>query len=392
MKDGIFAGVGGVVIFVPQIAMLFLFLAILEDSGYLARAAFLMDKLLGKVGLSGKAFIPLLSSFACAIPGIMATRTIENQRDRLATIFVAPFMSCSARLPVYTLLIGTFFASYGAIAQGGIMLACYMLGVVAAAITAFLFKRTFLKGPAQAFILELPTYKVPQASQVARVVWSNTAKFLTRAGTIIFCLTIVLWAMSYYPRLPEEKAAIVTSDAERRLDLGEPNRHLTGFGTDALSSEQVAEAREKFIAERVDAAQSEYSISGRIGHFMEPAIKPLGYDWKMGVGLVAAFAAREIFVSSVGVVYSVEKADEDDTPLRALIQADTYPDGTKVWTPLVAVSLLIWFVLAMQCMSTVAIVRRETGTWRWPIGMILYMNGLAYVICLIVYQVGSRIG
>lgn len=392
VKDGIFAGVGGVVIFVPQIAMLFLFLAILEDSGYLARAAFLMDKLLGKVGLSGKAFIPLLSSFACAIPGIMATRTIENRRDRLATIFVAPFMSCSARLPVYTLLIGTFFAGYGALAQGGIMLACYVLGVVAAAFTAFLFKRTFLKGPAQAFILELPTYKVPQASQVARVVWSNTAKFLTRAGTIIFCLSIILWAMNYYPRLPEEKTAAVAADAERRLDLGESNRHLMEFGTDALSSEQAAEAREKFIAEHVEAAQSEYSVSGRIGHFMEPAIKPLGYDWKMGVGLVAAFAAREIFVSSIAVVYSAGDIEDDDTPLREHILADRYADGSPVWTPLVAVSLLIWFVLAMQCMSTVAIVRRETGTWRWPIGMILYMNGLAYVICLIVYQVGSRIG
>lgn len=385
VKDGIFAGVGGVVIFVPQIAMLFLFLAILEDSGYLARAAFLMDRLLGKVGLSGKAFIPLLSSFACAIPGIMATRTIENRRDRLATIFVAPFMSCSARLPVYTLLIGTFFATYGALAQGGIMLACYALGVVAAAFTAFLFKRTFLKGPAQAFILELPSYKVPQISQVARVVWSNTAKFLTRAGTIIFCLSIILWAMNYYPRLPVEKIAEVEAQAVAAHPLP------STVPTLAEEAEKLQAEQDSAVEAAINAAQSEYSVSGRIGHFMEPAIKPLGYDWKMGVGLVAAFAAREIFVSSVAVVYSAGDVEEDDTPLRTQILADRYEDGTPVWTPLVAVSLLIWFVLAMQCMSTVAIVRRETGSWRWPIGMILYMNGLAYVICLIVYQVGSRV-
>ncbi|QOV89135.1 ferrous iron transport protein B [Humisphaera borealis] len=444
ISDGIFKGVGGVVVFVPQIAMLFLFLAILEDSGYLARAAFLMDKLLGKVGLSGKAFIPLLSSFACAIPGIMATRTIENRRDRLATIFVAPFMSCSARLPVYTLLIGTFFAGYGALAQGGIMLACYVLGVVAAVITAFFFKRTFLKGPAQAFILELPSYKIPQISQVIRVVWSNTAKFLTRAGTIIFCLTIILWAMGYYPRLPEDKGATIRDqllpNAQQRASRAfveerlanlpantvvevrlngttvtfdheayrwfESRRQQSGPRISPINltidgraiADEVFAARSQAIldeddevARAVAAAQSEYSISGRIGHFMEPAIKPLGYDWKMGVGLVAAFAAREVFVSSLGVVYSVGEVEDDDRPLREHILADTYPDGTKVWTPLVAVSLLVWFVLAMQCMSTLAIVRRETGTWRWPLGMMLYMNVLAYVVCLIVYQVGSRL-
>src|SRR5436309_13252446 len=207
ITDGIFAGVGAVVVFIPQIALLFLFLAILEDSGYLARAAFLMDRLLSKVGLHGKSFIPLLSSFACAIPGIMATRTIENRRERLATILVAPFMSCSARLPVYTLLIGAFFAAYGPLRQAGIMLACYALGIVAAAGTAWVFKRTLTKGPATSCILELPTYKIPQASQVARQVWINTRAFLTKAGTTIFCLSVILWAMAYYPRLPENRIA-----------------------------------------------------------------------------------------------------------------------------------------------------------------------------------------
>src|SRR4051812_12517412 len=220
ITDGVFKGVGAVVVFVPQIAMLFLFLAILEDTGYLARAAFLMDRLLAKVGLHGKSFIPLLSSFACAIPGIMATRTIENRKDRLATIFIAPFMTCSARLPVYALLIGAFFAQYSALTRGGIMLSLYLLGIVAAVFTAWIFKRTFLKGPAQTFILELPTYKVPQSSQIARQVWVNTSKFLTKAGTTIFCLSVILWAMTYYPRLSQSKVEAIRQErlTTARLD------------------------------------------------------------------------------------------------------------------------------------------------------------------------------
>lgn len=354
--DGIFKGVGAVVVFVPQIAMLFLFLAILEDSGYLARAAFLMDRLLAKVGLHGKSFIPLLSSFACAIPGIMATRTIENRKDRLATIFIAPFMSCSARLPVYGLLIGTFFASYSALAQGGIMFACYALGIVAAVATAWVFKKSFLKGPAQAFILELPTYKVPQLSQVARQVWFNTSKFLTKAGTTIFCLSVILWAMLYYGASPAKLNQLAASGADENA---------------------------------VKATRLNESIAGRLGHAMEPVIKPLGYDWKMGVGLVASFAAREVFVATMGITYSVGETEDDTTSLADAMRGERYASGRPVWTPLVAVSLLVWFVLAMQCMSTLAIVRRETGGWKWPLFMLLYMNALAYVCSLTVFQVGS---
>jgi ferrous iron transport protein B len=335
----------------------------------------------------------------------MAARTIENRRDRLATIFIAPFMSCSARLPVYGLLIGAFFAGYGALVKGGVMLACYALGIVAAVATAWVFKRTFLKGPAQTFILELPTYKVPQASQVARVVWSNTGKFLTKAGTIIFCLSVILWALNYYPRLPEARANATATQAKidhlnrtlndpdvvRTHSVGVTSDNLSEFENGALLTSEGKEELTQVGEKAVAAAQSEYSFAGRIGHFMEPAIRPLGYDWKMGVGLVSAFAAREVFVGSLGVVYSVGEIEDDDAPLREQILADRYADGRPVWTPLVAASLLIWFVLAMQCMSTLAIVRRETGTWRWPIGMLVYMNALAYVCCLVVYQVGSRI-
>jgi ferrous iron transport protein B len=352
LNDGVIGGVGTVISFVPQIALLFMFLAILEDTGYLARAAFLMDKLLARVGLHGKSFIPLLSSFACAIPGIMATRTIENRRDRLATILIAPLMSCSARLPVYALLIGAFFASFGALAQAGIMLACYALGILAAVATAWVFKRSLLKGGATTFILELPSYKLPQISQVARQVWINAGNFVTKAGTTILAFSIVLWALAYYPRLPSDRA-------------------------------------ERADANAVAAAQSEYSFAGRLGHWMEPGLRPLGFDWKMGIGLIGAFAARETFISTMGITYAVgDPGDSGTQSLQSAMRGDHYASGKPVWTPLVAVSLLVWFVLALQCMSTIAITRRETGGWRWPIFMVVYMNVLAYAGSLAVYQAG----
>jgi ferrous iron transport protein B len=397
VTDGIFAGVGTVLVFIPQIALLFLFLAVLEDTGYLARAAFLMDRVLSKVGLHGKSFIPLLSSFACAIPGIMATRTIENRKDRLATILVAPFMSCSARLPVYTLLIGAFFASASAVARGGIMLACYALGILAAVVTAFIFKRTLLKGPATSFILELPSYKLPQISQIARQVWTNTKAFITKAGTTIFCLSVILWAMTYYPRLPQREAQRIRDERAAVLRTQKGWDYYV-IGSHQTPSAEVLNARTPYLEEivarfaekPVASEQQKYSIAGRFGHLIEPVIRSLGFDWKMGVGLVGAFAAREVFVSTMGITYAVGDTEESGTAdLSKAMQADRYPDGRPVWTPLVAVSLLVWFVLAMQCMSTIAIVRRETGGWSWPIFMIVYMNGLAYVVSLVVYQVGK---
>jgi ferrous iron transport protein B len=345
-----------------------------------------MDRLLAKVGLHGKSFIPLLSSFACAIPGIMATRTIEDRKSRLATILIAPFMSCSARLPVYTLLIGTFFVSAGAFAQAGIMLSLYALGIIAAAGTAWIFKRSLLRGPTPAFILELPTYKVPQATQVARQVFNNTWSFLAKAGTTIFCLSIILWAMTYYPRLPAAQATTVGDQAKAafmRDYAAEPHDDSHMLAMDDYQK-AVDDAAEKAVG----AEQIRHSIAGRIGHFMEPAIRPLGYDWKMGVGLVGAFAAREVFVSTMGIIYSVGDPGEETADLSKAMHADTHPNGKPVWTPLVAVSLLVWFVLAMQCMSTLAIVRRETGGWGWPIFMLVYMNALAYVVALGVYQIG----
>jgi ferrous iron transport protein B len=411
LADGVFKGVGGVVVFVPQIALLFLFLAVLEDSGYLARAAFLMDRLLAKAGLHGKSFIPLLSSFACAIPGVMAARTIERPHERLATILVAPFMSCSARLPVYTLLIGAFFSGHGelrdALLKGGIMLACYLLGIVAAVVTSLACRWLLGRGEVSPFILEMPSYKVPQFTEVLRQMWSNTSAFLTKAGTTIFCISILLWALAYYPRLPPEQRARlmhaeVTAIASTALAAAPsaPARAPTAAAAPAaavaLAAESTAldgaaaEAKTDEHLEHVIAAeQCSYSWAGRLGHGIEPLIAPLGFDWKMGVGLVAAFAAREVFVSTMGIVYSLD--EEDQKGIQAAMLADRAPDGHAVWSPLVAVSLLVWFVIAMQCMSTFAVVLRETGTWRWPLFQLVYMNVLAYVACLVTYQVGARL-
>jgi ferrous iron transport protein B len=404
LADGVFKGVGGVVVFVPQIALLFLFLAVLEDSGYLARAAFLMDRLLAKTGLHGKSFIPLLSSFACAIPGVMAARTIERPNERLATILVAPFMSCSARLPVYTLLIGAFFSGYGevddALLKGGIMLACYLLGIAAAAVTSLACRWLLGRGEASPFILEMPSYKVPQATEVVRQMWSNTSAFLTKAGTTIFCLSILLWALAYYPRLPAEQearllgaeraATAAAATAPRSAALSPKPGPAAAPGDGAPRDGAAAEARdEERLKRTVAAAQCSYSWAGRLGHGIEPLIAPLGFDWKMGVGLVAAFAAREVFVSTMGIVYSLD--EEDHQGIQAAMLSDRYPDGRAVWSPLVAVSLLVWFVIAMQCMSTFAVVRRETGSWRWPLFQLAYMNALAYLACLVTYQVGLRL-
>jgi ferrous iron transport protein B len=348
LNDGVIAGVGGVVVFLPQILILFFFIGLLEDTGYMARAAFIMDRLMSKVGLHGKSFIPLLSSFACAIPGIMATRTIENPKDRLATILIAPLMSCSARLPVYGLLIAAMFPSreVSAWIKAGIMLAMYLVGIGAAFGTAWLFKRTLLKGETPMLLLELPPYRVPVLQSVAMQMWQRSGIFLRRAGTVILALSIVLWALATYPKHPDPKAT----------------------PSEALS----------------------YSAVGRLGHAMEPAIAPLGYDWKIGVGLVASFAAREVFVGTMAIIHNI--ANEEDQGLLQAVETDRWPDGRPVFTPLVCVSLMVFYVLALQCVSTVAIVRRETNSWRWPLFQIGYMTALAYLGALVVYQGGRFLG
>ncbi|MEP7212056.1 MAG: ferrous iron transport protein B [Acidobacteriota bacterium] len=379
--DGIIAGVGGVLVFLPQILLLFLFISILEDTGYMSRAAFLLDKLMSRVGLHGKAFLPLMSSFACAIPGIMATRTIENKRDRFATILIAPFMSCSARLPVYTLMIAAFFAGrtvFGFISLGAVlMLAMYALGIAVAIIVGFILKRTLLKSPPPPFLMELPPYRLPNLRTVFQNMVTRAWLFVKRAGTVILTISIILWALMYFPR------AEVKSDAfTRSPDAADVQRGITPEGVTLTNDVTPTEGE-----------HLKHSFAGMLGHTIEPVIRPLGFDWKIGVALIASFAAREVLVSTLSIIYNVGKDETEESPtLISAIRGATRDDGSPAWTPLTALSLMVFFVLAIQCMSTVAIVRRETNSWAWTLFMISYMTGLAYLGSLITFQGGKLLG
>ncbi|HZT41840.1 MAG TPA: ferrous iron transport protein B [Chthonomonadaceae bacterium] len=357
IKDGVLGGVGNTVAFLPQILLLFFFISLLEDTGYMARAAFLMDKLMSKVGLHGKSFIPLLSSFACAIPGIMATRTISDRKARLITILVAPLMSCSARLPVYALMIGAFIPNRRVLGIGHLtlltlpgitLLAMYLLGMVAAFCIAWLFHRTLLKGVSPMFLMELPPYRLPSLKTALLQMLERAGLFLRRAGTVILAVSVVLWFLAAYPKHSE------------------------------LPTDQ----------------RMAHSFVGQIGRGIEPALKPLGFDWKMGIGIVSSFIAREVFVSAMGTVYNVEDAEQNgQVDLQSKMRADTDPrTGRHVFTPLVAVCLMVYYVLAMQCMSTLAVVRRETNGWKWPLFQLAYMTGLAWVVTFVVYQSGHLLG
>ncbi len=350
LTDGIISGVGGIVIFLPQILILFFFVGLLESTGYMARAAFIMDRPMSKVGLNGRSFIPLLGSYACAIPGIMATRTIENARDRLVTILVAPLMSCSARLPVYLLMIATLLPGNAvpATTKAGIMLFMYALGTGGVFFFAWLFKRTLFKSAPQHMIMELPPYQPPRFKEILRHMVERGWLFLKNAGTIILGISIVLWFLTTYPKHPNP---------------------------DVTATEQIAQ-----------------SFAGRAGHAIEPVIKPLGFDWRIGIGLISSFAAREVFVSSMGVIFGVEGADDDTTPLRDALRTAHWPEGAPLFTPLVCLTLMVFYVFAMQCMSTVAVVKRETNSWRWPLFQIAYMTGTAWVVCLVFYQTGRALG
>ncbi len=391
VADGIIAGVGGVLVFLPQILLLFFFIALLEDSGYMARAAFLLDRLMRGVGLHGKAFIPLLSSFACAIPGIMATRTIENPKDRLATIMIAPFMSCSARLPVYTLMIAALFPAqkvFGFLPLGAlIIMSMYLLGILVAIGVAWILKRTILKAPPPPFVMELPPYRTPSLLNVAQTMRSNAWLFVKRAGTVILAISILLWALVTFPRY---EAANVHGEVEGAVtqamrETGVEARGEPAPGTDAAPTSP----------ETLDAAgeQVRQSFAGRAGRFIEPLIAPLGFDWKMGIALISSFAARETLVSTLSIVYNTGPDSQENSPsLIEAVRSAKRPDGTPAWTPLVAVSMMVFFVLACQCMSTVAIVRRETNSWRWPLFMVGYMLVLAYVASLTTFQGGRLLG
>jgi ferrous iron transport protein B len=378
--EGIIAGVGNVVVFAPQILMLFLFIGFLEDSGYLARVAFVIDRVMKGVGLHGKAFVPLLSGFACAVPAVMATRTIERRRDRLVTMLALPLMSCSARLPVYILVVGTVFAgqSVGWFSAGAVALfSMYTLSVLVTLAAAAVIRRTVLPGPAPTFVLEMPPYRWPSAQILWINAWRRLRIFLVDAGTIILAMTILLWALLSFP-----KSTAVTDHyaAEReRVEQMETSEAEKSDALRALGSQEAAD-------------QLANSLGGRFGHAIEPVIRPIGFDWRIGVGIIGAFAAREVFISTLGVVFGIGEADEENTPLRQALRDARHSDGTPVMTPLSGVSLMIFFLLACQCMSTLAVVRRESGSWKWPVFLFSYMTVLAYMASLAVYQGGQLLG
>ncbi len=408
LVEGVIAGVGNVVVFLPQILLLFFFLGLMEDTGYMARSAFIMDRVMRKVGLSGGSVLPLLSSFACAIPGIMAARTLDNERDRLITIMVAPLMSCSARLPIYTLFIAAFIPSgvfFGIVGwQGLAMFTMYLMGTVMAFVAAWILKRFVFKGTRSHFVMELPPYRVPKLRQVAWRMVERSKVFAVRAGRIIFTLSIVLWVLANYPSSPEEPTAerlaalsdYRASTAAIAATFGLPIDSLRFGGPEVQRAVEAVESiYEAQLSDIEDAWQSRRirdSFIGMLGRFLEPVMQPLGFDWKMSAGIVTAFAAREVIISTLGIIYSVEDADETSEALRDRLKADTYDDGRTVYTPLVAISLLVFFVFALQCMSTLAIARRETNTWLWPAVMWIYMTGLAWIFSFVVYQGGLALG
>jgi ferrous iron transport protein B len=386
--DGVVAGVGGVLVFLPQILILFFFIALLEDCGYLARASYLMDKSMTRFGLSGKSFIPLLSSFACAIPGIMATRIIENRRDRLITILVAPLMSCSARLPVYTLLIAAFIPQQ--VYLGGllslpamVLFAMYALGIVVAVPVALLLRRTILRGQTPPFVMELPEYKVPSLRVAVARMWERGWAFVRRAGTIIVSVSILVWAAASFPRHSSELESIERDYAAQiaALDGGSPQA-----ANSSLTSADLQQRRDRELA----AAQMRNSVLGKMGHWLEPAVEPLGWDWRIASAVVASFPAREVVVAALGVIYSLgEDQDESSASLKEQLRRATR-DGTDqpVYNVPVALSLLVFFALCAQCASTLVIIRRETRRWGWALFSFAYMTILAYVAALVTYQVG----
>ncbi len=400
LVDGVIAGVGAVVVFLPQILLLFLFIGFLEDTGYMARAAFLMDRLMSKVGLHGKSFIPMLSSFACAIPGIMATRTIETPKDRLVTILVAPLMSCSARLPVYTLLIGACIPPIKVLGflklSGLTMLAMYLLGIIVALLMAWLFKKTLLKGETPMLIMELPPYKRPLFRVVARHMWDRSRLFLRRAGTVILGINILLWFLATYPR-----SAATDQDFAARREAVKRSSVESAGGPIGVTIPPLNDLTNSVPAQLDALAKEEAgkklrnSFAGMAGRAIEPVIAPLGFDWKMGIGIVASFAAREVFVSTMATVYNVGnyKASESGMAnLEQTLRDQTRADGSRIYTPLTAITLMVFYVFALQCVSTVAIVRRETNSWKWPLFQWLYMGVLAWGLAFITYHGGRLLG
>ena len=358
LVDGVIGGVGGVIIFLPQICILFFFISLLEDSGYMARAAFVMERLMQFVGLPGKAFVPMLSAHACAIPGIMAARVIENWRDRLVTILVLPLLTCSARLPVYTMIAALLFSD-SPFNAAMVFVGAYVLGIAAALLSAWCLKKTILRGVPIPLVIELPSYRIPSVRNALATVIDRGTVFVRQAGTVILMISVVLWALATYPKRPDSP----TADA---------------------ALEQSAAEEEEALA---------YSFAGRAGRLVEPIFRPLGFDWKINVGVLTSFAAREVVVSTFAIVYGIgEDSAEDEATLVETLRRQTRPDGSPVFTKATGFSLLVFFVLAMQCLPTQAVTKRETGSWKWAVFQLVYMSAMVYVAALVTFQSCTALG
>jgi ferrous iron transport protein B len=389
LVDGLINGVGAVFAFLPQILVLFFFLAILEDCGYMARAAFLMDRVMSRVGLSGKSFIPMLSSFACAVPGIMAARVIENERDRLTTILVAPLLTCSARLPIFTLMITAFVPNIGYLGgylklQGLVLASMYLLGIVTAVVAALLIKRTITRGPILPFMLELPSYKRPSPRTILFRVGERVWVFLRSAGTLILVVSLLVWAGLYFPHHSETAAALETKKQDLR-------REIDKLEADSPTKKD-AEKQLGDVENEIRGAYQRDSILGRAGRFIEPVVKPLGWDWRIGCAVLASFPAREVVVATLGVIFNAggeEDHDAENALLKERVQSATWPDGRVLFTVPTALSVLVFFALCAQCAATLAVMRRETNSWRWPAFTFAYMTTLAYIGAFLTYQVGT---
>jgi ferrous iron transport protein B len=379
LVNGVIGGVGGVLVFLPQICILFFALSLLEDTGYLARAAFVMDKLMRRLGLPGKAFMPLLSAHACAIPAIMSARVIENPRDRLVTILVAPLMTCSARIPVYAMVTALLFPQ-SPFKAALIFTGAYATGIIFAMIAALVFQHTILPGGSKPLVIELPPYRLPGLRTALLHTFDRAKIFVKQAGTIILVISLLLWTLAHYPKSTPPPAAVT----------------LTAQAAQVEKTSDAKQAGELHLAAGRLTAQSslEHSYAGQVGRIIEPVLKPLGFDWQIGIGIISSFAAREVIVSTLAVVYGVgeDASGQNRTSLYDALRRATRTDGTPVFTTATCISLLVFYILAAQCLSTSVVVRRETNSLKWPLFQIAYMTGLAYVAALIAYQIFRHLG
>ena len=388
LVDGIIGGVGGVLVFLPNILLLFLAIAILEDSGYMARAAFLMDRLMQKIGLQGKSFIPLLTGFGCTVPAIMATRTLENERDRLTTMLVAPLMSCGARLPIYVLIIPAFFPPH---LHGPMLWSIYLIGIVLAIGSAKLLRSTVLRGETTPLVMELPPYRMPTLQGVTVHMWARGSLYLKRAGGLILAISVILWAMTTFPQKTNyardydvEIAQVEESYRQSLASLNDGSDQLAEHGTSGDALLEIRNAHEQQLANLREAQIAEnlaHSIAGRIGHGLEPLLRPLGFDWRIGTALIGAFAAKEVFVAQMGIVYSIGEVDEESKALRSKLAAN--------YSPLTAFGLMLFCLVSAPCMATIAITKRESNSWSWALLQLGGLTALAYLLTAAIHQTGT---